>query len=144
MEFLFRKNGKIVLGNNVKIDNQVRLLTANNSKLLINSFTKVGKGTVINAGADVIIGKNCLISGYCYIQSSSHGFKKKRKINKQKHSYGKIFINDDVWLGAHSTILPKVSLGKGCVIGSNSVVNKNTDEFFIYAGSPAKKLKKRK
>ena len=36
-----------------------------------------------------------------------------------------VVIDDDVWIGANSTILKGVHIGKGSVIASNSLVNKN-------------------
>ena len=35
-------------------------------------------------------------------------------------------------------IMPGVTIGKGCVIGVNSVVTKNVPDYAIMAGSPAK------
>ena len=34
----------------------------------------------------------------------------------------------------HATILPGVRLSRGSIIGANSLVNKNTDDYGIYAG----------
>ena len=34
-------------------------------------------------------------------------------------------MGDDVWLGAHSTILPGCKLGNGSIVGSNAVVTKS-------------------
>ena len=53
----------------------------------------------------------------------------------------RITIEDDVWIGASVTILPGVTLKKGSIIGAGSVVTKDTEEFSVYAGVPARKLK---
>jgi|TARA_B100001094_G_C18176328_1_gene798089 acetyltransferase-like isoleucine patch superfamily enzyme len=143
VEFLLRGNGKIFIGNNVKIDNHVRLLAANDAKLEIKSNTNIGKATVINSGADITIGENVLISGNCYIQSSSHSFKKDNLIKSQKHEHEKIEIENDVWLGAGSIVLKGIKVAKGTVLGANSLLNIDTDENSIFAGSPAKKISSR-
>ena len=83
VELFFRGNGLIKISKGVKIDNNVRLLVANVAVLQIDESTKVGKNTVINAGDDVYMGKNCLISVNCYIQSSSHKFDKIKNIKDQ-------------------------------------------------------------
>lgn len=54
---------------------------------------------------------------------------------------GFIKIEDDVWIGANVTILPNVILKRGSIIGAGSVVTKDTEEFCIYAGVPAKKVR---
>ena len=81
VEFLFRGNGKIFIGDFAKIDTSVRMLSANEASLFVDENTKIGKGTIINAGANVKIGKNCLISGNNYIQTSSHKFSKDQFIS---------------------------------------------------------------
>ena len=46
-------------------------------------------------------------------------------------------------LGTNSVVMPGVTLAEGSVIGANSLVTKNTEPWTIYAGSPAKPIKKR-
>lgn len=45
-------------------------------------------------------------------------------------------------IAAGSIILPGVSIGKHCLIGANSLVNKNVLDFEFYAGNPAVKVGK--
>ena len=51
-------------------------------------------------------------------------------------------IGDDCWIGGHVTILPGVTIGQGCTIGSNSIVTKDVPEWSVAMGSPAKVVKK--
>ena len=46
-------------------------------------------------------------------------------------------IGDDVWIGAHASILPGVVIGTGAVIAANSVVTRNVGPYEIVAGLPA-------
>jgi acetyltransferase-like isoleucine patch superfamily enzyme len=52
-------------------------------------------------------------------------------------------MGDDVWLGAHSVILPGCNLESGSIIGSNAVVTKSVGENAIFAGVPAKLINRR-
>jgi acetyltransferase-like isoleucine patch superfamily enzyme len=52
-------------------------------------------------------------------------------------------IGNDVWVGYGSTILSGVNIGSGCIIAAGSVVTKDLEPYFIYAGIPAKKISKR-
>lgn len=54
-----------------------------------------------------------------------------------------VTIEDDVWIGAGSVIVAGVSIGKGSVIGSNSVVTKDIPPYSIAAGVPAKVIRSR-
>ena len=53
-----------------------------------------------------------------------------------------IEISDDVWIGFNSTILKGVKIGKGAIIGANSFITKNVEEFTMVIGNPAKEIKK--
>jgi len=62
-----------------------------------------------------------------------------------KHRLGqrrKIVIEDDVWIGAHVTILPGLRVGRGAIIGAGAVVNRDVAPFTIVAGVPARVLRK--
>ena len=54
---------------------------------------------------------------------------------------GDIIIENDVWVGAKSTIMSGVKISNGAVIGAGSMVTKNVEPFAIYAGNPAKFIK---
>ena len=56
---------------------------------------------------------------------------------------GDIIIENDVWIGAKSTIMSGVRIGNGSVVGSCSVVTKDVPPFSIVVGNPAKIVKYR-
>lgn len=57
-------------------------------------------------------------------------------------TYGRpIVIEDKVWIGINSTVLPGVRIGHGAIIGANSVVTKDIAPNTLVAGSPARFIK---
>jgi maltose O-acetyltransferase len=52
-----------------------------------------------------------------------------------------VTIEDGVWIGAHSIILPGVHIQKGCVIGAGSTVTQSCLSNGLYVGSPARRIK---
>ena len=54
-----------------------------------------------------------------------------------------VIIEEDVWIGTNVTILKGVKIERGAVIAAGSVVTKNVEQYSIYAGIPAKKIKYR-
>ncbi len=57
-------------------------------------------------------------------------------------TYGrKIVIEDKVWIGINSTILPGVRIGYGAIVGAGSVVTKNVEPMTVVAGNPARVIK---
>lgn len=52
-------------------------------------------------------------------------------------------IGNDVWIGSGATILRKVSVGNGAVVGAGSVVTKDIPPYAIVVGNPARVIRMR-
>lgn len=144
VEIRAHKKGSIIIGNDIRLDRSIRLLTSNQASIEIGDKTRIGLNTVLNGGDSIKIGKNVLISGFVYLQTSMHNFSDSKSINEQGYSHQPINIEDDAWIGTHATIMPGITLNRGSIVGSNAVVNRNFNEDnIILGGVPAKPLKKR-
>lgn len=55
--------------------------------------------------------------------------------------YGKIYIGDNVWIGALAIVNPGVTIGCNTIIGSGSVVTRDIPEGVIAAGNPCKVIR---
>ena len=51
-------------------------------------------------------------------------------------------IEDEVWIGGHSTIFAGVTVGRGSVIAAGSVVTKDVPPMTVVAGNPGQGQKK--
>jgi virginiamycin A acetyltransferase len=56
---------------------------------------------------------------------------------------GDTVIQNDVWIGYDSTIMPGVKIGNGAVIAARAVVVKDVEPYTIVGGNPAKPIRKR-
>ena len=56
-------------------------------------------------------------------------------------SQGPIVIEDDAWLGAGCVVLPGVRIGRGAVVGANSVVSQDVPPLHVVAGQPARTVR---
>ena len=57
-------------------------------------------------------------------------------------TYGRpIVIEDKVWIGINSTILPGVTVGYGSIVGANSVVTHDVSPYTVVGGNPTKFIK---
>jgi len=54
-----------------------------------------------------------------------------------------ITIEEDCWIGMNAVIMPGVTVGRGCVVGSNAVVTCDLPPYSVAVGVPAKIIKQR-
>lgn len=52
-----------------------------------------------------------------------------------------IVVEDDVWIGHHTTVHPGVTIGEGAVVASNSLVSRDVPPGTLAAGVPARVVK---
>jgi len=138
-----RENGKIIICDNVKLE-EVRIVSAQNGVIKIGKNSVIGAYTIINGGADVIIGEDVLISTKVSINANEHKMAKKEIIKNQGYIHKPVIIEDDCLIGTGVAINKGITIKKGSVIGAGSVVTKNTKEYTIYGGIPAKIIGERK
>ncbi len=104
------------------------------------------------------IGAFCSIAAGCSIGGGSHPtdwvstspvFYKGRNVLKTNFSqneypeFKKTVIGNDVWIGAKCMIKGGVTIGDGAVIGMGSVVTHDVPPYEIWAGNPARLIRKR-
>ena len=140
IDFRNRENGKIIIENGCSFDNDCRLVSANNAILRFKKNCSIGGYNVFNAGDDITIGEDTLMSGFCFLQSSNHGTSLGTPIKDQNHTYGKIEIGKDCWIASHVTIVAGVSIGNGAIVGANAVVTKDLESNSKNVGIPAKQI----
>ena len=102
----------------------------------IGNFTRISSHTFVCE--KVIIGNKCFIGhGVMFINDKFL----KGAVVKDSKKLIKTIIGNNVMIGSNSTILP-VKINNNIVIGAGSVVTKNLLVKGIYAGNPAKLIKK--
>ena len=98
----------------------------------------------------VKIGDNVLMASKIFISDCTHGSYSGDDNDSNPDSvpidrplsFKPIIIEDNVWLGEFVSVLPGVTIGKGTIVGANSVVSKDLPKYVIAVGSPAKPVKK--
>jgi acetyltransferase-like isoleucine patch superfamily enzyme len=138
-----RKNGKIILGDNVRIGTEAWLVTANDSELNVGDNTILNNYSIFNGGHGLKIGRYCIFAAFVYINSSDHNFKKAEFVQKQGFFGAPIEIGEDVWLGGNLFVGKGVKIGDGAIIGAGSTVTRDIPSYKIAYGSPAKVIKDR-
>ena len=86
----------------------------------------------------VTIGKRCFVGHGVMFANDMF---REGKPNADRESWGHITVGNDVSIGSGATILA-VSICDGAVIGAGSVVTKSIVEKGVYAGNPARLLRR--
>lgn len=133
----------IEIGNKTRVGNDVEFETTGKGKILIGENVRINRGTTICSYSEIKIGKNSLIGEYVSIRDANHGIKKSSIIKDQPHESKSIIIGEDAWIGRGVCILSGVTIGEGAVVGANSVVTKDIAPYSIAVGTPAKIIRQR-
>lgn len=136
------KGTRIIIGDGVQIDSFVKIKPVGGTgDVRIGSNCYINSGVVIYSGNGVVIGNDVLIAANCTLAAVNHEFRRRDlKIMEQRFqpSRGGIVIEDDVWVGAGTVILDGAILRRGCVVGANSLVNRELDPNSINVGNPVR------
>jgi acetyltransferase-like isoleucine patch superfamily enzyme len=130
------------LGKNINLQKGIQLVGIEN--IYVDNNSGIGRNCYIFANEKVIIGKNVLIAPEVILHTSNHKMDRSSPIIEQGFVSRPIIIEDDVWIAARATILSGVKLARGTVVAAGSVVTKDTEQFGIYGGIPARKIGERR
>jgi len=99
----------------------------------------IGNGVIINPAVDIgngaIINTRALVEHECYISDFVH-------VAPGAILGGNVTIGKSSLIGTGSVVRPGIKIGKNCIIGAGSVVVTDIEDGMVYAGNPAKWIKK--
>lgn len=138
----------ISIGSNVYIAFKTRLAALpytgySDCELRIGNGVKIGNFNHIFATHRIIIEENVLTADKVYISDNLHSYENINLpiISQPIKQCNDVVIKEGSWLGENVCVLGS-SIGKHCVIGSNSVVTKDIPDYCVAVGVPAKIIKR--
>jgi UDP-2-acetamido-3-amino-2,3-dideoxy-glucuronate N-acetyltransferase len=103
---------EVVLGNNVKIQNNVSLYTG------------------VTCEDDVFLGPSCVFTNVTNPRSA---------VNR-RNQYAKTKVGKGATIGANATVVCGHDIGKFAFIGAGAVVTKTVPDYALVVGNPAKQI----
>ena len=134
--------GTLRIGSNTllrSVNVPVELAVGPDGTLLIGQECSINYGVSVGCMKAVTIGDRVRIGPYAMIiDTEFHGVYDRKTMPEPRP----IVLEDDVWVGAKSSILPGVTIGRGSIIGVSSVVGADVPPFTVMVGVPARPVKK--
>lgn len=144
---------KIAVGAKTIVSSEL-LVFRHGGKIVIGDHCFLGESTRIWSAKSIWIGNRVLIAHNVNIHDqNSHPLDSRERHEDFKLIFEKglqdnvdykekeIIIEDDVWIGFNSTILKGVRIGKGAIIGANSLITSDVPPFSVVIGNPPRIIK---
>lgn len=141
------------------IDVHTDVWVSSDVEMQTDTLLQIGGGTTIqrrcSINGTVRMGRGCILAPSVFISSGTHPFREipflpireqERRLAADERLEAldrPVWVQDDCWVGTHAVICPGITIGKGSIIGANSVVTKDVQPYSVYAGSPASAIGER-
>jgi acetyltransferase-like isoleucine patch superfamily enzyme len=148
------RRGRLVIGNNCKINsgsNHNLIGRQQKNIFWVEGVLEIGNNVGMSCAAIVCnhqikIGDNVTIGGNTVIYDSDfHSLvayeRKDAALDRKYAKKSAVIVENNVFIGAHTTILKGVTIGENSIIGACSVVAKSIPPNQIWAGNPARFIK---
>jgi len=110
-------------------------------RVTIGDKVSLNEWIFIDGFGGVKIGNGVRIAHRATIMSSDHNFDDRNRFIYEQGIYcNTTVLEDDVWIGAASIVLPGVTIGRGAIVAAGAVVTKSVPPYTIVGGVPAKHM----
>lgn len=123
--------------------NRTSLITEGTGKIIIGNNCGISNSTIYSK-VSIVMEDNVMIGVNCVIYDTDfHSVDVQNRLNGNRNVKTKpVVIKNGAWIGGHCTILKGVTIGRNSVIGAGSVVTHDVPDSEVWAGNPARFLKR--
>jgi|TARA_B100001142_G_scaffold317264_1_gene358029 acetyltransferase-like isoleucine patch superfamily enzyme len=130
----------LICSSDKKIDISTWQTDKLNGSISLGSYILISPGTSIRSAESIDIGDSTMIASDVVITDSDwHGIYDRTDYVATPKP---VKIHKNVWIGERSIILKGTQIGENSIIGAGSVVHGDIPPNSVYAGNPAKEVKK--
>ena len=134
--------GKVRIGHRAKLKGHT-YIRCYNGHCMIGDRATVGEFVVLYGHGGIDIEEAAGVGPHVSIFASTHIIDSDLPIRLQGEIARGVRIEKGVWLGSGSRILDGVTIGRDTAVGANSVVLNDLESHSVYAGAPARLLRRR-
>lgn len=138
----------ISLGNNVFVASGSVLAAVSvegktSSRLTIGDRCTLGRNNHIYSTLDICLNNGVLTAANVYISDNQHQYTDTGRfiLDQPIQQLKPVCIGEGSWLGQNVCVIG-ASVGKGCVIGANSVVLTDVPDYCVAVGTPARVIRR--
>ena len=130
----------LICSSDKKIDISTWQTDKLNGSISLGNYILISPGTSIRSAERIDIGDSTMIASDVVITDSDwHGIYDRTDYVANPKP---VKIHKNVWIGERSIILKGTQIGENSIIGAGSVVHGDIPPNSVYAGNPAKEVKK--
>ncbi len=134
----------IELGRNIYLGHYAILKGYYINNLVIGDDSWIGQFSFLHAAGGLRIGRAVGIGPRVTILTSQHQLERRElPVISAPLEFGTVIIKDGCDIGVNSCIMPGVTVGEGAVVGAGAVVVNDIPPYEVWAGVPARRIRKR-
>ena len=141
-------DNNVKLGKDIKVWHFCHVMSGSNigdkcilgQNVMVGPNVKIGAGSKIQNNVSIYEGVELGEKVFCGPSCVFTNVINPRAFINRKNEFKKTYVHDGASLGANSTIICGVSIGKFALIGAGAVVTKNVKDYALMVGAPAKRV----
>jgi len=110
-------------------------------QLVLRKNVFINVGFFFDGTETLRVGNNVRMGQFVSVITATHRIGPPEQRCEITPIYGDVTIEDGCWIGARATLMPGVTVRRGCVIASGATVFFDTEPNGLYGGTPARRLK---
>lgn len=134
---------KIFIGRRVRIFPGMRAEVHGNGKLIVHDNVTIGQNLHITCMSELHIHSGTIMSGDVMVTDIDHNYEDiSKSVIDQGFSCKRTKIGENCFIGIGVRLQAGTVLGRGCVVGANSVVRGEFPDYSVIVGAPGRIVKR--
>jgi acetyltransferase-like isoleucine patch superfamily enzyme len=136
-------NASLFIGSHCRLRRVLLRVAGSDALLAIGRDTTWQSGSCLClAGQQIVVGDDCMMSYNVIVRTYDAHAIFDRRTRARVNAPAPVVLESHVWLGQRSTVNKGTRIGAGSIVGSDSVASGSLDGSCVYAGVPARRIRR--